>query len=1458
MEISLTRVRAVRYQMPLKRAYGTARGVTTAGVNFLLVLGAEGSGQPFEGLGECQPRHALTGDGGKDRVSAWQFLCAATDALAGRRLRFDGPAEAVASVRSAMAELNPIAVAHAEEQDRDRPFRGTLLGIETALLDVVSHALGIQLADLLGRQRDDIGISISTISSSNDLAQVKEKTIKQVRFPMTRVKGTGDIAYDLSLLGVVTEANRSVGRERPIWIDINEALDYDGAVRLLTEIADRMGRGELPASIVVEGMLPKRDVDQLPQLQRVADERCQALGSDQPLDLRVMPDEGMWDVDDLTRLNALGGCRAINIKAPKAGGLLASLDLANAAVAADPEVHVCIGGMVGTSDVTAWALHSLARALPRVDYLTTVPPQNVQERISEPLAKYHAKDSNIIARQTTPGLGTRLRWDKLAPYVEATYEAATAAAGPLAQVDGPEPEPISASELPDLSGVAFKTLVFGGDTSLGDVYVDRAGGSLRHRLDENPMSFVADLQPLVADHDALILNLETVLADHPVSPFEGDKPYLGWDSPQRTIDCLTRLGVDAVSLANNHTMDYGAEHLLATKQQLEAAGIQAFGAGASGAEAAEPLTLRLDFDGVERRVHVIGAMQIQAKLRDQYQFYAGSRQPGVHSMAIQRVATAITELRRTDPSSLIVVFPHWGRNYQWVNEAQQRAAAAFVDAGADLIIGHGAHMLQQCSFGRQHAVVYSLGNFQFNWGGRFDKHDAPPYGLVARVNAGVRAGGWVVDLRLYPITSDNRATNHRPSPVDEASFEALWSALVSHDLDHSFQRLAHRGRDEYGFYLGYAFTTAAVTPTTDPGANGENVYDDPESTALLRMLDQRLLPSLLIAKEAELDGASIDWLASDTFVASLGEQRLLFKGNRCLESVPATKVVRDKGILKRLLNDAGVSTAPGGVAQSLADAEDLFRTLDGPVVVKPAMGDRGAGVSVNVTDIDHLRAAYDRADAEGGVLVERFVAGTEFRCVATNHECVAVCGRDAPNVIGDGVHTIAQLIDTKNQRRRRNPHLQNRPIRVNDNLDTLLSRAGLSLASIPGKDDKVYVGGAANFSVGGDSIDYSDEVPEVLKQTAVAAVKAVPGLNWGGVDAILRPGQDGDREEVYVLEINVNAGIGGFHYPLYGRPRNLARSIWQLRRGRVADFGAEQRTVGDGIGKAGRRPGTMSPTAFAHRDASATVTIKDLLSDYLTTGKVAYEDLAPDLRRLAGDQDQLIFGCAGTADLSLVAQVINRRGQLRRLLRLAEIRIPKGQPVSSVVDLSARLAQFDTPVALLPARGGAGWRAGTVLAPSAGPDEINAAWDGLADEAGFLQSRRPGLRVRVLATDREAYAFVLPAGTAAALLTPEVVPSLARSAAQAVRAIPELRWAAVDLLAPVRTAGGLNAQRVTVEGLTTTPTFSPDDQVVAGSIAGFFDAVLPAGFVRRRPQPRRLRMPWQRTSADRVTGTDRS
>ncbi len=99
------------------------------------------------------------------------------------------------------------------------------------------------------------------------------------------------------------------------------------------------------------------------------------------------------------------------------------------------------------------------------------------------------------------------------------------------------------------------------------------------RLRHAPLSVFEHVRPLIANSDRLIVNLETCLVAGKTSPFEGQKNYLGWDDPERTLGVLKEIGVSAVSLANNHTMDFGNDGLLETIAKLKAAGTQLLSLG---------------------------------------------------------------------------------------------------------------------------------------------------------------------------------------------------------------------------------------------------------------------------------------------------------------------------------------------------------------------------------------------------------------------------------------------------------------------------------------------------------------------------------------------------------------------------------------------------------------------------------------------------------------------------------------------------------------------------------------------------------------------------------------------------------------------------------------------------------------------------------------------------------------
>ncbi|WP_158412384.1 enolase C-terminal domain-like protein [Ilumatobacter nonamiensis] len=385
--------------------------MTRRSQNFLVWVHLhDAAGIEFVGVGEGQPRGALTGD---SMAASWDFLGTAADSLVDVVLDTADPTAAVESVRDTMSMLRTLADDHAEPGLGAQPYRGTLLGIEVALLDAVSQALGLALHELLGTHRSEVFVSsdtLSTVSGANLDDEFRRKVRNRAeRFGAVRIKGFGDVERDLRLLRAVGDQLGEMSRDNILWIDQNCGLSDGEADHFVDEVAKSMCDGALPRKVIIEQPVGASS-DRLPDLQRRADRAVAEHG-----DLRIMPDESIASAADFDRVVGADGCRAINIKAPKAGGLLASLELAKTA-AGKSDVEVYIGGMLGTSDITSWTLVHLGMALERLDYLSAVLPAQVERRIASPRAGYEPGTRQLRSPRGT-GLGAVVDRAAILPYI---------------------------------------------------------------------------------------------------------------------------------------------------------------------------------------------------------------------------------------------------------------------------------------------------------------------------------------------------------------------------------------------------------------------------------------------------------------------------------------------------------------------------------------------------------------------------------------------------------------------------------------------------------------------------------------------------------------------------------------------------------------------------------------------------------------------------------------------------------------------------------------------------------------------------------------------------------------------------------------------------------------------------------------------------------------------------------
>ncbi len=137
-------------------------------------------------------------------------------------------------------------------------------------------------------------------------------------------------------------------------------------------------------------------------------------------------------------------------------------------------------------------------------------------------------------------------------------------------------------------------------------------------------------------------------------------------------------------------------------------------------------------------------------------------------------------------------------------------------------------------------------------------------------------------------------------------------------------------------------------------------------------------------------------------------------------SLVAESIAQDKELTRTLLSNAGIPIAAGRPVANAEDAWVAACEIGGPVVVKPRDGNQGRGVGVNLTSREQVDAAYAvAAEISGEVLVERFIPGNDYRMLVVGNKLIAAARRDPPQVVGDGMHSISQLVEQINSDPRR-------------------------------------------------------------------------------------------------------------------------------------------------------------------------------------------------------------------------------------------------------------------------------------------------------------------------------------------------------------------------------------------------------------------------------------------------------
>jgi cyanophycin synthetase len=263
----------------------------------------------------------------------------------------------------------------------------------------------------------------------------------------------------------------------------------------------------------------------------------------------------------------------------------------------------------------------------------------------------------------------------------------------------------------------------------------------------------------------------------------------------------------------------------------------------------------------------------------------------------------------------------------------------------------------------------------------------------------------------------------------------------------------------------------------------------------------------------------------------------------------AVEIASDKEETNRILGDLGLPVPRQRVVRSADGAVSAAERLGYPVVVKPLDANHGRGVSLDLKTADEVRVAFEKAREHArSIVVENFLTGFDHRMLVVGGELVAVAKRVPGHVVGDGEHTVSQLVDLVNSDPRRGIGHEKvlTRIEIDAQAERLMQKRGVTRETVLPKGEILFLRGTGNLSTGGTAIDLTDVVHPDNRDMAVRAAKAI-GLDVCGVDFITADISQSYREAGGgICEVNAAPGFRMHVAPTEGKPRDVAGPVMDM------------------------------------------------------------------------------------------------------------------------------------------------------------------------------------------------------------------------------------------------------------------------------------------------------------------------
>ncbi len=429
---------------------------------------------------------------------------------------------------------------------------------------------------------------------------------------------------------------------------------------------------------------------------------------------------------------------------------------------------------------------------------------------------------------------------------------------------------------------------------------------------------------------------------------------------------------------------------------------------------------------------------------------------------------------------------------------------------------------------------------------------------------------------MLPTLEDHACSLGRRGGFITRLREGTWVGHVSEHIALEFQNLAGtdvrhgktRSTGEYGRYnvifeyreeqVGIEAGKAAVglvnhlVAPSDPATAFDLMA---ELEKLIRLAERLAFGPSTQALLDEAAGRDIPYIRLDRFsLVQLGQgvhqQRIRATMTSRTGGI-AVDIASDKKLTNRLLDSAGLPVPRSEVVEDEDGAVAAAKRIGYPCVLKPLDGNHGRGVALNLRSEDDVRAAFRvalRESRSGDVVVESYITGNDYRCLVIGGKLAAVAERVPASVIGDGEHTIRQLVETTNADPRRGIGHEKvlTKIRLDENADAVLAGQGYTVEDVPATGTSVKLALTGNMSTGGTSIDRTMEAHPDNVEIAETAARVV-GLDIAGIDFICPDIATPVRETGGgIVEVNAAPGFRMHTHPTEGEPQYVAKPVIDL------------------------------------------------------------------------------------------------------------------------------------------------------------------------------------------------------------------------------------------------------------------------------------------------------------------------